>query len=139
MGGNGTTVRSGMAGEGLEVLGLLPLDENYVFIWMPDTDQKLTISYEYVDDTGKKVKGTKELDLIRSIYGAYQNRLEHTIANLAQTEENLAAAESRIRDADMAKEMMHFAKASILTEAAQSMLAQARQNPNQVTELLQGI
>ncbi len=123
----------------MEVLGLLPLDENYVFIWMPDTDQKLTISYEYVDDTGKKVKGTKELDLIRSIYGAYQNRLEHTIANLAQTEENLAAAESRIRDADMAKEMMHFAKASILTEAAQSMLAQARQNPNQVTELLQGI
>ena len=51
----------------------------------------------------------------------------------------MLAAESRISDDDMAKEMMNFAKASILTEAAQSMLAQERQNPNQVTELLQGI
>lgn len=61
----------------------------------------------------------------RSNLGAVQNRLEHTINNLGATSENLTAAESRIRDVDMAKEMMEFTKNNILTQAAQSMLAQA--------------
>jgi flagellin len=61
----------------------------------------------------------------RSSLGALQNRLEHTIANADNTAENLQAAESRIRDVDMAKEMVTFAKDSILQQAAQSMLAQA--------------
>lgn len=72
----------------------------------------------------------------RSNFGAVQNRLEHTINNLGTTEENLQAAESRIRDVDMASEMMNFTKNNILTQAAQSMLAQANQQPQGVLQLL---
>jgi flagellin len=73
----------------------------------------------------------------RSKLGAYQNRLEHTINNLTTTSENLTAAESRIRDVDMAEEMMKFTKNNILSQAATSMLAQANQMPQQVLQLLQ--
>ncbi|MCR8645038.1 flagellin [Paenibacillus sp. N1-5-1-14] len=72
----------------------------------------------------------------RSKLGANQNRLEHTINNLGATSENLSAAESRIRDVDMAKEMMNFTKNNILTQAAQAMLAQANQQPQGVLQLL---
>jgi len=74
----------------------------------------------------------------RSDLGAVQNRLEHTINNLGTTSENLQAAESRIRDVDMAKEMMSFTKNNILTQAAQAMLAQANQQPQGVLQLLRG-
>ncbi|MFB1049909.1 flagellin Hag [Paraliobacillus sp. JSM ZJ581] len=73
----------------------------------------------------------------RSALGAIQNRLEHTINNLGASQENLTAAESRIRDVDMAKEMMAFTKNNILTQASQSMLAQANQAPQGVLQLLQ--
>jgi flagellin len=73
----------------------------------------------------------------RSSLGALQNRLEHTIANADNTAENLQAAESRIRDVDMAKEMVSFAKDTILQQAAQSMLAQANQQTQGVLALLQ--
>ncbi len=72
----------------------------------------------------------------RSKLGAYQNRLEHTINNLGTSSENLTAAESRIRDVDMAKEMMEFTKMNILQQAAQAMLAQANQQPQNVLQLL---
>jgi flagellin len=72
----------------------------------------------------------------RSKLGAYQNRLEHTINNLGTSAENLTAAESRIRDVDMAKEMMNQTKNSILAQAAQAMLAQANQQPQGVLQLL---
>ena len=72
----------------------------------------------------------------RSSLGAVQNRLEHTINNLGAASENLTAAESRIRDTDMAKEMMGFTKNNILMQAAQSMLAQANQQPQGVLQLL---
>jgi flagellin len=72
----------------------------------------------------------------RSKLGAYQNRLEHTINNLEVAAENLTAAESRIRDVDMAKEMMEFTKQSILQQAATAMLAQANQLPQAVLQLL---
>lgn len=72
----------------------------------------------------------------RSQLGAYQNRLEHTIANLGTSSENLTSAESRIRDVDMAKEMSAFSKNNILSQAAQAMLAQANQQPQQVLQLL---
>ncbi len=72
----------------------------------------------------------------RSNLGAKQNRLEHTIANTDNTAENLQAAESRIRDVDMAKEMVKFSKDSILQQAAQSMLAQANQSTQGVLSLL---
>ncbi len=72
----------------------------------------------------------------RAKLGAYQNRLEHTINNLGTTSENLTAAESRIRDVDMAKEMSEFTKNNILSQAAQAMLAQANQQPQGVLQLL---
>lgn len=72
----------------------------------------------------------------RSALGAVQNRLEHTIKNLDTSAENLQAAESRIRDVDMAKEMMEFTKNNILSQAAQAMLAQANQAPQGVLQLL---
>lgn len=72
----------------------------------------------------------------RAKLGAKQNRLEHTINNLSVTHENLVAAESRIRDADIAKEMMNFTKYYILTQAAQAILAQANQIPQGMLQLL---
>ncbi|OZS78415.1 flagellin [Tetzosporium hominis] len=72
----------------------------------------------------------------RSSFGATQNRLEFTTNNLASTSENLTAAESRVRDVDMAKEMMEFTKNNILTQASQAMLAQANQQPQAVLQLL---
>lgn len=72
----------------------------------------------------------------RSNLGAIQNRLEHTIKNLDTAAENLQASESRIRDVDMAKEIMQFSKLNILNQAAQTMLAQANQNPQSVLQLL---
>ena len=72
----------------------------------------------------------------RSKLGAYQNRLQHKIANLDTSAENLTAAESRIRDIDMAKEMTNFTKSSILTQAATAMLAQANALPQGVLQLL---
>lgn len=72
----------------------------------------------------------------RSYLGAAQNRLEHTINNLNTSSENLTAAESRVRDVDMAKEMMEQTKNSILSQAAQAMLAQANQTPQGVLQLL---
>ena len=74
----------------------------------------------------------------RATLGAVQNRLEHTINNLTATSENLSDANSRIRDVDMAEEMMTFTKSNILSQAATSMLAQANAMPNSVLSLLQG-
>ena len=73
----------------------------------------------------------------RGDLGAVQNRLEHTINNLGVTTENITAAESRIRDTDMADEMMAYTKNNILVQAAQAMLAQANQVPQGVLQLLQ--
>lgn len=73
---------------------------------------------------------------IRAKLGAYQNRLEHTINNLGVSAENLTAAESRIRDVDMAQEMMAYTKNNILMQAATAMLAQANQLPQAVLQLL---
>ncbi|MDR2592799.1 MAG: hypothetical protein LBC59_08340 [Chitinispirillales bacterium] len=72
----------------------------------------------------------------RALLGAMQNRLEHTIKNLDASTENLQAAESRIRDVDMAKEIMEYTKDSILMQSAQAMLAQANQIPESVLQLL---
>ncbi len=72
----------------------------------------------------------------RSLLGAVQNRLEHTIANLDTTSENTSSAESRIRDTDMADEMVEYSKNNILAQAGQSMLAQANQSTQGVLSLL---
>ena len=97
------------------------------------------------DDTG--VAGTYAIDAIsdaiskvssqRSALGAVQNRLEHTIDNLDNVVENTETAESRIRDTDMAEEMVNYSKNNILAQAGQSMLAQANQSNQGVLSLLQ--
>ena len=73
----------------------------------------------------------------RSALGAIQNRLEHTVANLDNVSENTKSAESRIRDTDMASEMVQYSKNNILKQAGQSMLAQANQATQGVLSLLQ--
>lgn len=73
----------------------------------------------------------------RSALGAVQNRLEHTVANLDNVSENTSSAESRIRDTDMAEEMVNYSKNNILAQAGQSMLAQANQSTQGVLSLLQ--
>jgi flagellin len=89
------------------------------------------------DDNIKVIdQAIKEVSAQRSQLGAWQNRLEHTINNLNTSSENLTAAESRVRDVDMAKEMMNFSKNNILSQAAQAMLAQANQQPQGVLQLL---
>ena len=82
-------------------------------------------------------KGIDILSTQRAALGAVQNRLEHTIKNLDTTAENTQAAESRIRDTDMAKEMVQYSKNQILSQAGQSMLAQANQSTQGVLSLLQ--
>jgi flagellin len=113
------------------------------------TDEDTIVNKLVVEDgSGYKVNNTsgilKTIDNAietvstqRSALGAAQNRLEHTINNLTATSENLSAAEARIRDVDMAEEMMEFTKNNILSQAATAMLAQANQMPNSVLQLLQ--
>ena len=104
---------------------------------------KFTINGVNVGDSAKASGAIKTInDAIevvstqRAKLGAVQNRLEHTIKNLDTSSENLSAAESRIRDVDMAKMMMEYSKNNILSQAAQAMLAQANQAPQQVLQLL---
>jgi len=88
-------------------------------------------------DTLDKIDAAMEtVSTQRANLGAAQNRLDHTIANLNTITENLTAAESRIRDVDMAKEIMEFTRTSILNQAAQVMLAQANQQPQGILQLL---
>ena len=75
---------------------------------------------------------------VRSKLGAYQNRLEHTVANLDVAAENMTASLSRIQDADMAKEMSEYTQKNVISQAGMAMLAQANQRPQQILQLLQG-
>jgi len=94
------------------------------------TGEKATAAIKVIDDAIADVSAE------RSKLGAFQNRLEHSINNLGAASENLTAAESRVRDVDMAKEMMEFTKNNILSQAATAMLAQANQQPQTVLQLL---
>jgi flagellin len=80
----------------------------------------------------------KQVSAQRSQIGAVQNRLDYTISNLGSQSENIQAAESRIRDVDMAKEMLESSKNGILAQASQAMLAQANQQPQSILQLLRG-
>lgn len=119
-------------------------------------DQKIDVTFAKMDSTSLGVNAidlsadaatsTAAIDTIdaaiktvsdeRAQLGAKQNRLDHTINNLSTSSENLTAAESRIRDVDMAKEMMEQTKNSILSQASQAMLSQANQQPQNVLQLL---
>ena len=95
-----------------------------------ETQDKASKSIDRIDSAISKV--SKQ----RSTLGAIQNRLEHTIANLDTSSENLQTSESRIRDTDMAEEMVQFSKNNIIQQAAQSMLAQANQSTQGVLSIL---
>lgn len=119
---NNQNMQLAVADMGTSALGVKRLDI--------DTQEKANVAIKVIDTAIQKVS------MQRSALGATQNRLEHTINNLGTSSENLQAAESRIRDVDMAKEMMAFTKNNILSQAAQSMLAQANQRPQSVLQLL---
>lgn len=102
---------------------------------------KTTLSVSTFTKAGAYMKAVQDaIEVVskqRSAMGAIQNRLEHTIANLDTTSENTQSAESRIRDTDMASEMVTYSKNNILAQAGQSMLAQANQSTQGVLSLLQ--
>lgn len=102
---------------------------------------KTTLSVSTFTNAGSYMKAVQNaIEVVskqRSAMGAIQNRLEHTIANLDTTSENTQSAESRIRDTDMASEMVTYSKNNILAQAGQSMLAQANQSTQGVLSLLQ--
>ncbi|WP_100374040.1 flagellin N-terminal helical domain-containing protein [Bacillus sp. FJAT-45037] len=94
-------------------------------------------SHEQTGETLERIdQALASVSSERSRYGAYQNRLGHTIANLENTSENIQAAESRIRDVDMAREIMEYTKRSILSQVALTIMAQANQQPQSVLQLL---
>ena len=95
------------------------------------TEDDATASIDRISEAIQKVSSQ------RSSLGAVQNRLEHTINNLDNVVENTTTAESRIRDTDMASEMVNYSKNNILAQAGQSMLAQANQSNQGVLSLLQ--
>jgi flagellin (fragment) len=103
-------------------------------------DFKLTLSVMSADDVKSSLSkidsAIKTVSAQRSSLGAVQNRLEHTIKNLNNAAENTQSAEARIRDTDMAKEMSTFTKNNVLSQAAQAMISQANQIPNQALQLL---
>ena len=107
-------------------LGLGDLKENGIM-----TEESASDAIDTIKEAIKTVSST------RAGLGALQNRLEHTINNLDVAVENLSAANSRIRDTDMAKEMMNYTKMNVLVQSAQAMLAQANQQPQSVLQLLQ--
>lgn len=94
------------------------------------TQENASLSLDFID------KATDYLSAERSDIGAYQNRMEHAIANNENTSENLQAAESLLRDADMAEEMVAYTKDNILLQASQAMLSQANAAPSRILELL---
>ena len=104
------------------------------------TDGKVSLKVSAFSTAGAAMKtiqaAIKTVSDTRSKLGAIQNRLEHTINNLNITSENTQAAESRIRDTDMASEMVEYSKNNILAQAGQSMLAQANQQTQGVLSLL---
>ena len=93
----------------------------------------VTAASAAIDALDTAIKG---VSTARATLGAYQNRFEHTINNINTAVENLSASESRIRDTDMAQEMVSFTRSQILTQAGTSMLAQANQAPPNVLSLL---
>ena len=134
-------VKSGVATKGFGATGTnvtttsVPGKDAYA-----EGDFKLDISVMSGDDVkttlGTIDKAISTVSKQRSSLGAVQNRLEHTIKNLNNAAENTQAAEARIRDTDMAKEMSTFTKNNVLSQAAQAMISQANQIPNQALQLL---
>ena len=118
----GQTMKVSIGDMGANALGVAKLDVS--------TQDAATVAIKVIDEATSKVSSQ------RSLLGAVQNRLEHTINNLDTASENLSSAQSQIADVDMASEMMSYTKNNVLSQAAQAMLAQANQQPQQVLSLL---
>jgi flagellin len=108
-----------------------------------DQGQSLSVVFGAIDTSAASVCDISTVDTeiaaistLRGTFGAAQNRLEHTVASLAVASENLAASESRIRDLDVANEMVNFTKSQILQQAGVAILAQANQAPQSILSLL---
>ncbi|NLN03711.1 MAG: flagellin Hag [Clostridiaceae bacterium] len=130
---NGQSIELDIANMDVSALNLAEVDDGKISKMLIDvsTQNGADEAITTIEDAIKDVSAE------RSKLGAYQNRLEHTINNLNTSAENLTAAESRIRDVDMADEMMEYTKNNILAQAATAMLAQANQAPQSVLQLLQ--
>lgn len=124
---NGQNIRVGVGDMSAKALGLKDASNNNIKI---NSQFVASAAITFVDNAIQKVSDE------RSRLGAVQNRLEHTIANLSVAAENLTAAESRIRDVDMAAEMAAFTRSQILLQAGTAMMAQANQKPQTVLQLL---
>jgi flagellin len=125
----------------LDTISNLKVDDTEIDSVTEDTLDKLSNEGVLTQDGANKAianvnNAIEQVSAERSKLGAIQNRLEHTIANLGTSAENLQAAESRIRDLDMAEEIMAFTKNNILQQAATAMLAQANMAPQSVLQLL---
>lgn len=123
-----------MTTEGLGIEGLDITGEGYVATETDADGNDLSATDAALKTIDSAIKSVSEE---RANLGAVQNRLDHTVSNLATTKENLSEANSRIVDVDMAEEMMSFTKSNILSQASTSMLAQANQMPQSVLSLLQ--
>lgn len=142
----GTSAATAATGEALELqVGDTYEDFNMLKVSVGDMHVKAlgldTITVANQTDAGAAINlinsAIDQVSETRAGLGAIQNRLEHTVNNLDTTSENLTAANSRIRDTDMAKEMMTYTKMNVLTQSAQAMLAQANQQPQAILQLLQ--
>ena len=123
-------VDNGTAGKGLDTVGLGLASAQGTMTTDLTTTANASAALAKIDSAVKTVSTT------RASLGAYENRFEHTINNLNVAVENLSASESRIRDTDMASEMMNFTRAQVLSQAGTAMLAQANQVPQTVLQLL---
>ena len=143
---NGTGTAAGPTGKALTLqIGDTSADFNQMKVSVGDMHTK-ALGIDGIDISNQacakaavdKIKAAiNSVSSTRGDLGAIQNRLEHTINNLSVTAENMTAAESRIRDVDMANEMMAYTKNNILVQSSQAMLAQANQIPQGVLQLLQ--
>ena len=123
-------VDNGTAGKGLDTVGLGLASAQGTMTTDLTSTANASAALAKIDAAVKTVSTT------RASLGAYENRFEHTINNLNVAVENLSASESRIRDTDMASEMMNFTRAQVLSQAGTAMLAQANQVPQTVLQLL---
>lgn len=122
----------------LPSFGYLAWEAPGLLIGGPGDDQIIDLSTQSNASTFLTVldKAINDVSGVRSNLGAMQNRLEHTLTNVAVYQENLTAAESRIRDVDMANEMLKFTSSQIKQQAATAMLAQANQSPRGILQLI---
>lgn len=144
--GSTTDIILQVGANGGQTINLVFEDMDALTIFFDDADRPASLEECYIEDpTDPDNKILNPLNLSRAKrmvkefrvqLGAYQNRLEHTIRNIDSNSENLQASESRIRDADMAQEVLKNTRNNILLQASQSMLAQANQQPSQIISLL---